>query len=109
RRIAECRQYAQMMSWRMLAGSGLLPMTPSNHRENFALSETIDRESRPVRPPDPGRLELWTERHNQQHRKGASPIDDPTERFQARGVGPVRVLEDHQQGGFAATMPPLAR
>jgi hypothetical protein len=71
-----------------------------DHGLDVALRQPIDCESRYVRPSDPGRLELWTERHNQQHRKGANPIDDPTERFQARGVGPVRVLEDHQQGAL---------
>ena len=80
-----------------------------DHGLDVALRQPIDGESRHVRPSDPGRLELWTERHNQQHRKGANPIDDPTERFQARGVGPVRILEDHQQRDFAATMPPSAR
>ena len=69
-----------------------------DHGLNVALREPIDGESRHVRPSDPGRLELWTERHNQQHRKGANPVDDPTEHFQARWIGPVRILEDHQQG-----------
>ena len=68
-----------------------------NHGLDVVLRQPIDGESRHVMPSDPRRLELWTERHDQQHREGANPIDDATERFQARGVSPMRVLEDHQR------------
>ena len=34
-------------------------------------------------------------------RKGANPVHDPTEHFEARRVGPMRVLEDHQHRSLA--------
>ena len=49
-----------------------------------------------IRLSDPGRLELRTVSHDQQHTKGSYPVHRSTERFKARGVGPVRILEDHQ-------------
>ena len=67
-----------------------------DHRADVALRQPIDGEGCHVRPSDPGRIELWPERHDQQHGKAANPVDDPTKHFQARGVGPVRILEDHQ-------------
>ena len=41
-----------------------------DHRADFALCQPIDGEGGDVRPSDPGRLELWPERHEKQHRKG---------------------------------------
>ena len=76
-----------------------------DHGLNVALRKPIDGESRHIRPSDPGRLELWTERHNEQHRKGANPIDDPTERLGRSSAHPQR----SSARGFAATMPPPAR
>jgi hypothetical protein len=67
-----------------------------DHGLNVALCQPIDGESHHVRPPDPRRLELWTECHDQQHPKAADTINDPTEHFQARGVSPMRILEDRQ-------------
>ena len=49
-----------------------------------------------MRLSNPRRVELRPKRYDQQHRKGLNPIHGPTERFQARGVGPMRILEDHQ-------------
>jgi hypothetical protein len=45
---------------------------------------------------DPGRIKTRSECHDQQHTKAADPVDHPIEDFQARGVGPMRILEDHQ-------------
>ena len=45
---------------------------------------------------DPGRIKIRPECHDQQHTKAADPVHDPTKHFQARGVGPMRILEDHQ-------------
>ena len=64
--------------------------------ENFAFSQPVNGESRNVRPSDPGRLELWPERHDQQHAEARYPVNNPTEQFEAGGVGPMRILEDHQ-------------
>ena len=44
----------------------------------------------------PRRIELGTESYDQERRKGLNSIHGPTERFQARGVGPMCVLKDHQ-------------
>ena len=48
-------------------------------------------------PSDPGRLKLGPERHDQQHAKGWYSVHDATKQFEARGVGPMCILEDHQQ------------
>jgi len=84
-----------MMSCLMLAGSALLP-DEVDHCADFALCQPIDRESRHVRLSDPGRVEFRPERHDQQHPKGRHPVHRPTEYFQTRGIGPMRILEDHQ-------------
>ena len=66
-----------------------------------SLRQPIEREGGHVRLSDPGRLEFRPERHDQQHAKGPNPVHDPTEHFQARGVGPMRILEDHQHRTLA--------
>ena len=75
---------------RLVAGDAV------DHRVDFALRQAINRERGHMRPSDPGRLELRPERHDQQHAKGPNPVHGPTEHFQARGVSPMRILEDHQ-------------
>ena len=85
-----------MMSCRMFAGSELVADDAVDHGADFALRQPIEGEGGDVRPSDPGRLELRPERHDQQHAKGRDPVHGPTEHFQARGVGPMRILEDHQ-------------
>ena len=67
-----------------------------DHGVDFALRQPIDGERGHVRPSDPGRLEFRPERHDQQHAKARDPVHHPAERFQAGGVGPMRILEDHQ-------------
>ena len=49
-----------------------------------------------MRLSHPRRVELGTERDDQQYRKGFNPVHDPTEHFQARRIDPMRILEDHQ-------------
>ncbi len=85
-----------MMSCRMLAGSGLVADDAVDHGADVALCQPIDGEGGHMRPSDPGRLEFRPERHDQQHAKCRNPVHRPTEHFQARGVGPMRILEDHQ-------------
>ena len=58
--------------------------------------QPIDRERGHERPPDPRRDELLPERHEQQNPEAIDPFDEPAQRFQARRIGPVGVLEDHQ-------------
>jgi len=62
---------------------------------SIALGQMVDRQRGHMRLSDPGRLELRPERHDQQHAKARDPVHCATERFQGRGVAPVRVLEDH--------------
>ena len=80
-----------------------------DHGIDFALRQPIDGEAGHVRPSDPGRLEFRPERHDQQHAKGLIRSTDPTEHFQARGVGPMRILEDHQHRTLSAPALPFAK
>jgi hypothetical protein len=63
--------------------------------------EAVDRHECYMRSPYPGRIKVRPECHYQQHRKAADALDDPTERFQARWIGPMGVLEDHQHRSLA--------
>ena len=67
-----------------------------DHDADFALRQAIQDEGGDVRLSDPRRVELRPERHDQQRPKGPNPIHHPAERFKARRVDPLRVLEDHQ-------------
>jgi hypothetical protein len=49
-----------------------------------------------MRPSDPGRLKFWPEGNEQQDAKTRDPVDYSAECFQACRVGPMRILEDHQ-------------
>jgi hypothetical protein len=49
-----------------------------------------------MRPPDPWRGEFRSEGDQQQHPERIDLVDEPAEQFQARRIGPVGVLEDHQ-------------
>jgi hypothetical protein len=51
-----------------------------------AICEPVDGEGRDARPSGPRRLELWPERHDQQHAEGWYSIHDTTQQFLARGV-----------------------
>ena len=79
------------VGWQRLVADDAL-----DHGENFALSKPIDGEECHVRSSDPGRIKIRPECHDQQHTKAANPVHDATKHFQARGVGPMRILEDHQ-------------
>ena len=67
-----------------------------DHGLDVALRQPIEGESGHVRSSDPGWIELWTERHNQQHTKVRSRSTIRPKSFQARGVGPMCILKDHQ-------------
>jgi hypothetical protein len=88
-----------MMSWRMLAGSGLLPDDALDHGENFALSQPIDGEECHIRLSDPRRIKIRPECHDQQHTNTANPVHNPPEHFQAGGVAPIAMqdLAPHPQ------------
>ena len=49
-----------------------------------------------MRLAQPRRIELGAERHDEQNGKGSDPVHRPAERFQARGVDPMGILQDHQ-------------
>jgi hypothetical protein len=44
----------------------------------LALCEPVDGERRRRRLSDPGRIEFFLERHNQQHTADPDPVHDPT-------------------------------
>jgi hypothetical protein len=69
---------------------------PVDHCADVAFCQSINRESGDVRASKPRWIELWSERHEKQHRKGAYPVNYPTKHFQARRVAPMDILEDHQ-------------
>jgi hypothetical protein len=68
-----------------------------DHGADFALRQSIDGQAGHVGPSDPWRLEFRAECHDEQHAKGRDPVHRPTERFEGRGVAPMRILEDHQR------------
>ena len=49
-----------------------------------------------MRSSNPGRLEFRPERHDQQHAKVRDLVHRLAESFQARRIGPVRILDNHQ-------------
>jgi hypothetical protein len=49
-----------------------------------------------MRPSYPRRLKFWPVGDNQQHAKGPYSVHRATDRFQARGVDPMCILEHHQ-------------
>src|ERR1700730_610796 len=67
-----------------------------DYGSDVALSQPIDCEGGYMRPSDPGWLEFRPERHEQKHAIACNPVHRPTECLQARGVGPVHILDDHQ-------------
>ena len=50
--------------------------------------------------PRPARLELRPMGEHDQQRDGSHPVDQQIEHFQAGGIGPVRILEQHHGGLF---------
>ena len=72
-----------------------------DHGADLAMSQPIEGKSCDVRLPDPGRLELRPKRHDQQNAKARDPVNRATERFEAGGVAPVRILHDHEHGAGA--------
>jgi hypothetical protein len=67
-----------------------------NHGADLALRQSIQDECGHVRLSDPGRVEFRSECHDQQRAKAPNAVHRPAERFEARRVNPLRILEDHQ-------------
>ena len=85
-----------MISASIPAGSALFPARRVDHGGRFTLPKPIQRQARHMRLSHPRRVELGTECDDQQYRKGFNPVHDPAERFQARRIDPMRILENHQ-------------
>ena len=58
-------------------------------------------------PPNPRRLKFGSERNDKQHAKRSVSCPRPDRAFQACGVDPMHVLENHQHRILDATAPPL--
>ena len=86
------------MSCLILREQRLIAGNMVDHGSDFALPQPIESEGCDVRLPNPWRLKFGPIRNDQQHAKGSYPVHRSTEHFKARGIGPVRILEDHQHG-----------
>ena len=80
----------------------------ADHDPYIAFRQPIEHERRDVGLPDPGRVELRPESHDQKCAKGPDAVHDAAQRFEARRVRPMRVLEDHQHRTEIASEPPVA-
>ena len=90
-----------MMSCRDVRRQLLVADDAVDHGADFALCQPIESEGGHMRPSNPRRLKLWPVRNDQQNAKGSYPVHGATERFKARGVDPMRILEDHQHWTLA--------
>jgi hypothetical protein len=59
--------------------------------------QAIESQHRHLRLAGPGWLKLGAERHDQQHRQTADPVDGEVEQLARGRVEPMCVLEDHYQ------------
>ena len=85
-----------MMSCRMFAGSGLLPTTPSMMAAmSRSPSRLSVRRSHAAVRSTAARTRAGSVTTSST-RRVLNPVHCPTESFQARGIGPMRILEDHQ-------------
>jgi hypothetical protein len=66
-----------------------------DQRGAIAPVQPIERHHADLRLAGPGRLEFGPERHDQQHRQAAYPLDGEVEQFARGRVDPMRVLENH--------------
>ena len=98
-----------MMSCRMLAGSSLLPTTRVDHGADFALRQPIEVSAVTCGRPIHGGSNSGRNVTISSTRKGLDPVHRPTEHFQARGVDPMRILEDHQHRIVGAPAPRFAQ
>ena len=60
--------------------------------------QTVESQHADLRLAGPRRLELWAERHDQQHRQAADMLDGEVEQLPRGGVEPMRILQyrDHR-------------
>jgi hypothetical protein len=67
-----------------------------DHRVDVALWQAIEGQSGYMRLSVPGRHKFRPKCNEQQNAKGRDSIYNSAERFQTRRIGPMSVLEDHQ-------------
>src|SRR5262249_42153158 len=67
-----------------------------DHGVDVALWQAIEGQSGYMRLSDPGRHKFRPEHNEQQNAKGRDSIYNTAEGFQTRRIGPMSVLEDHQ-------------
>ena len=92
-----------MMSCLILAGSGLLPVTPSIMAAISTLPEPIDGQCSYMRPSNPRRLKFGPVGNDQQHAKGSYPVHG-LDRDASRLVGSVQCASSKIiSTGFCAT------
>ena len=90
-----------MMSCRMFAGSSLLPTTRSIMASMSRCASRLMVRAVTYGRPIQGGSNSGRNVTISSTRKAAYPVHDPTKQFQARGVGPMRILEDHQHRTLA--------
>ena len=67
-----------------------------DHLGALPAGQTIEREHRHMRAPDPGRRELWPEGEDHQYPQRGHPINEKVEELTRGGIAPVHVLPHHQ-------------
>jgi hypothetical protein len=75
---------------------GFIASDVVDHGGNVVLTQPVYGKCCDVRSSNPRRLKFWPVRDDQQHAKGFDPIHCATECLKARGIGPMRILENHQ-------------
>ena len=78
------------------SNSILVANDAADHCLDVALTQPIDGEGGHIGATDPGWIEFRPERHDQQPAHGPNLVHSPSERFEARRVDPLHILEDHQ-------------
>ncbi len=85
-----------MISCRMFAGSGLLPTTWSIMASTSRCASRLRVRAVTCARPIQGGSNSGRKVTISNTLTAPIPVHRPTEQFQARGVGPMRILEDHQ-------------
>ena len=69
---------------------------PVDHGFQLTPGQTTKSDRTYVRLSDPRSVKFRPERHDQQYVQRLYPVHDATKQFDARGVAPMCILEDHQ-------------
>ena len=87
----------------------LVPDKARDDGGRFTLPKPVERQARHMRLSHPRRVELGAESYDEQRRKSFNPVHRPAERFEARRIDPMRILEDHQHRLLACQSRKLRR